>query len=257
MPHQISVLNPLNVSKRVLWVCLIVAFFVPGVAHGQIRDPLEPLNRKLDIFNALVGLAMTPVLFTWNEGVPEPIKQGVRNVHRNSGRPLVAINSVLQGDMENAVTAVSAFGVDTVYGFGGVFRVAKGLGMEDRKESFGQTLAVWGVGEGFYLVLPFYGPSNLRDTVGLVIEFAAPVNSSFYGSDIPPDSGLALFAITSIDDVASNKDFIANIYASSLDPYSTIKSFYEQDLLQRVYNGDPPVEEVNDPFSDFDAETVE
>nr|MCH9780171.1 VacJ family lipoprotein [Alphaproteobacteria bacterium] len=224
----------------------VVAVLVALPAHAQIRDPLEPVNRTIDRGNLLFVALMSPTLYIWSKAVPTPVKYGVQNVNRNLGRPLSVVSSLLQADIENAGLNFTAFWTNTLFGGFGLIDIGGRIGIDDRREDLGQVLAVWGFGEGIYLVLPLLGPNNLRDTIGLGLSFTLPLNSNIYGADVPPDMGLGFTAAAQLDNVASNSATLVDIYRNSLDAYSSIKSLYEQNLAQEIYNGNPPVEAVSD-----------
>jgi phospholipid-binding lipoprotein MlaA len=132
------------------------------------NDPLEGLNRGIFEFNRVVdGVLIKPAAQIYRGVLPQQAQDSVRSFLRNLRSPVILANDVLQGDMDRAGSTIGRFLVNTTLGIGGLFDVASELGMPFHDEDFGQTLAVWGVGEGPYLVLPLLGPSNPRDAVGL------------------------------------------------------------------------------------------
>jgi len=138
---------------------------------GEVYDPIEPVNRQIFAFNDAVDeVALEPAAEVYRDTLPETIRTGIANILRNLRTPLIFGNQVLQGDMEGAGTALVRFVTNTLAGLGGFLDPAGENGFEFEEEDFGQTLAVWGVGEGPYMVLPLLGPSNLRDTVGFVVD---------------------------------------------------------------------------------------
>ncbi len=138
---------------------------------GPDNDPLEFVNRFTFAFNgALDTMVLQPAAATYRFLLPDPVQDGVRNAMRNIGAPVVFANDIFQGEWERAETTAMRFLINTTLGVAGIFDVAAEWGYEYHDEDFGQTLAVWGVGEGFYLVLPLLGPSTARDTVGLVVD---------------------------------------------------------------------------------------
>src|SRR5690606_17780478 len=115
-------------------------------------------------FNDMVDtLVLQPAAATYRFIVPEPVQDGIRNVLRNLNGPVILANDLLQGEFDRAGDTAMRFLINSTIGLAGIFDVASDWGYEYHDEDFGQTLASWGVGEGFYLVLPLLGPSNLRD----------------------------------------------------------------------------------------------
>ena len=109
--------------------------------------------------------------------LPSPIQQ-VLAIFGNLRAPLVVVNQMLQGQGENAMQSTGRFLVNSTVGVFGLIDVAKRIGLEEKEEDFGQTLATWGVGDGFYIVLPLFGPSNLRDTTGMFMTMMTdPINA--------------------------------------------------------------------------------
>lgn len=136
------------------------------------NDPLEGMNRAIYSFNENLDKAvLKPVATGYKAVVPQPLRTGVTNFFNNLAYPTVIINSFLQGKFEQGTDDLMRFITNSSFGLFGLLDVATPAGMPAHNEDFGQSLAKWGVGEGPYLVLPFFGPSNARDTVGLVVDF--------------------------------------------------------------------------------------
>jgi len=209
-------------------------------AYEEANDPLEPMNRDIFAFNeAADKYVIRPLAEGYVAIVPAVGRRSVRNFLNNLRSPVVFANDVLQFDLERAgITAGRAI-VNTTAGIGGLFDVATEIGLPFHDEDFGQTLAVWGIGEGPYLMLPILGPSNPRDTVGLVADgFMDPLN--WYLDNI----GLGYLtyvraAIDGIDKRASVLDTLDEIKRTSLDFYATIRSLYRQRRIDEINNGEP------------------
>ena len=138
----------------------------------DIYDPWEGMNRNIYIFNAqLDRYVMVPVVNVYRDYVPFFLRQGVNNFFSNIASFNHTFNSALQLNGETTVNNGLRFISNTTIGIAGIFDVATGMGFPEIKEDFGQTLGYWGVGDGPYLVLPLFGPSNLRDTTGLAVDF--------------------------------------------------------------------------------------
>lgn len=136
-------------------------------------DPFEGFNRAMTFFNEVVdGIVFTPLVELYDIVAPDPFKESVHNVLSNAATPYTLINDLLQGEAQRAENSFGRFIANTFFGLAGVFDVAKNyFDIPAHTEDFGQTLAVWGADEGAYIVLPIFGPSTVRDTVGLVGGF--------------------------------------------------------------------------------------
>ncbi|WP_348765763.1 VacJ family lipoprotein [uncultured Salinisphaera sp.] len=133
-----------------------------------IYDPWEGFNRRVYRFNALADrYVLMPVVQTYRTVTPGFARTGVQNFFSNLGEINTFANSVLQAKPTSSVVTLSRFALNTTVGLAGLFDPASAIGLEQRNEDFGQTLGYYGVGAGPYLVLPFFGPSTLRDSIGL------------------------------------------------------------------------------------------
>lgn len=136
----------------------------------EIADPLEPFNRAMHQFNdKLYFWALKPVAQGYKAVVPEPARIGVKNIFSNLGFPARFLSCLLQADFGGAATEAGRFAVNTLWGIGGLLDPSSGKDLDLQKQNadLGQTLGVYGVGQGFYLVWPVFGPSSPRDTLGL------------------------------------------------------------------------------------------
>lgn len=142
-----------------------------AVEERHPDDPWEGFNRRVFAFNdALDRAVLKPVARGYRTVTPQPVQTGVGNFFSNLGEIRTALNSVLQGKPGNAGIASSRFLINTTLGIGGLWDYATHMEITGREEDFGQTLGVWGLGEGAYLVLPLLGPSTVRDTAGLPLD---------------------------------------------------------------------------------------
>jgi phospholipid-binding lipoprotein MlaA len=210
------------------------------------NDPLEGVNRAVFEFNRVVdGLLIKPAAQIYRGVLPQQAQDSVRSFLRNLRTPAILVNDVLQGDMDRAGTTISRFLVNTTLGIGGLFDVAGDhLGIPFHDEDFGQTLAVWGVGEGPYLVLPILGPSNPRDVVGLASEwFLDPVNLYFTNKEDEDWVPWVRAGLTGVDARARSLDALDQLERTSLDYYAAIRSLYRQNRDNQIRNnrsGDEP-----------------
>lgn len=204
----------------------------------QVNDPFEPLNRDIFEFNQAVDRALLkPVAKGYREYVPQYGRERVRDFLQNLRSPLVFANDVLQGDPDRAMQTLMRFAFNTGFGIGGLFDVAQEGGINPHEEDFGQTLAVWGVGEGPYIVLPIMGPSNPRDTTGLVVEWVVdPVNYRLdhagYEWAVWTRAGM-----TGIEKREKYLDVLDEVERQSIDYYAAVRSLYRQRRAAEVTNG--------------------
>ncbi len=209
--------------------------------YEEANDPLEEFNRHIDKANrAIDRYVLRPIASAYSSGVPSPLRDAVRNFFDNLRAPVILANDLLQGEGERAGITVARFLTNTTLGLGGFIDTAdKVFGLEFHDEDFGQTLAVWGVDEGFYLVLPLIGPSNPRDAVGIVVDsFLDPWNYLLTAADI--EYGPAVRSILNgIDLRARNIDTLDEIERTSIDSYATLRSLYRQRRADEIRNGDP------------------
>ena len=208
-------------------------------AYYETNDPIEPVNRAIFSFNqGLDAVILKPVASVYKQVLPQTLQDGIRNFLNNLRTPLILANNLLQGDIDGAHQTIARFTTNSIIGFGGFGDPAGDLGVKYRSEDFGQTLGVWGMGEGPYLMLPIFGPSNPRDLIGLVVESVAdPIDiwADNTDRDAIPISRLLL---RGIDRRAGNLKTIDELEKSSLDFYATVRSLYRQVRADEIRNGD-------------------
>lgn len=202
--------------------------------YRQINDPLEPLNRAVFAVNIEADrYILKPVAYFYREVVPRPIQQMMGNFLDNLRNPLTALNALLQGDADHAGTAMLRFSLNSAFGFAGIADVAAEMGFVRRDEDFGQTLAVWGVAEGPYLMLPLLGPSNARDATGRVGDyFGDPFTYLRYER-----FSYARFGAKFVDVRARNYELLNDLERTSVDFYAAIRSLYRQNRRDAIANG--------------------
>ena len=205
------------------------------VMYDEVYDPLEPMNRYFfDVNYALDALLLRPVAEIYRGVLPDAAQDSVRNFITNLWQPVYFINNVLQGEMDRAGDNMGAFFTNTFLGVGGLFDVAK---LDTQPEDMGQTLAVWGVDEGPYLVLPVFGPRTTRAAGGAVVDyFLNPVNyvAREHDWDYVP---VALFAADGIDTRSRSIEALDEIERTSIDFYAAIRSLYRQNRNNMILNG--------------------
>lgn len=164
-----------TMKKTTGWAGAVLAVvLLQGCATGpgaNPADPLEPFNRAMFSFNeGLDRTVLKPVATAYRDVTPQPVRTGVTNFFGNISDVWSMVNNLLQGKGEAAADSFFRVSTNTVWGLGGIFDVASEMRIPKHPEDFGQTLGVWGVGSGPYLVLPLLGPSSVRDTAGLVVD---------------------------------------------------------------------------------------
>jgi len=213
------------------------------------NDPYEQTNRTIfDLNNKVDRAVAKPVAKFYNHAVPQFARNGVHNFLANLDKPVTLGNDVLQGEPDRACETIGRFAVNTTLGVAGFIDVATMVGIPDHTEDFGQTLGVWGMPEGPYLVIPFMGPDPPRDLGGDVVDiFMDPLTYVHYrGSDTwnAVRSGVGV-----LDLRARNVDTLDQIERTSIDFYATTRSLYRQYRNSEIRNGKPLTDD-ND-LSDF------
>lgn len=232
----------------------VFALLASGCAVNQHtdpkNDPLEGFNRTMYSFNETVDKGLIkPIAVRYELFVPQPAQTGVGNFFNNLAYPIVIINSFLQGKFEQGAEDLQRFIYNSTFGLFGVLDVATPMGLEANNEDFGQTLGYWGVGRGFYLVLPFFGPSSVRDGVGLYVDVQADLLN--HHSDVSERN--QAWALKIIDRRARFLGAERVLKAAALDPYVFTREAYLQRRASLIRDGKPaPDEEEED--DDISAE---
>lgn len=208
----------------------------PAAVAQEPSDPLEPVNRVVYGLNELVDVMfLGPVSEAYGE-LPSPLRTGVRNVLDNLRAPVTFVNDLLQGERDRAGTTFARFFINSTLGVFGLFDIASELGHPKHQEDFGQTLAVWGLGDGPFLMLPLLGPSNLRDLGGLAVDrLALDPWTALAGSEV---QGVRAGA-EAVDTRHELDPVIRDLRRNSLDPYATLRSAYGQRRAAEIRNGRP------------------
>ena len=208
------------------------------------RDPWESFNRSMYEFNDTFDRAIArPVAQAYKDYMPGFVRNGVTNVFSNLDDVIVVINDILQFKFEQAAMDFARLIVNSIVGIFGLFDVATHFGLPKHNEDFGQTLAAWGVGDGPYLVLPFLGPKNVRDTVGMVADWQ--IDPVLQVSDDEARWGLTL--LRAIDTRTDLLEATNTMEKSGLDPYVFMRDAYFQFRLNRIHDGNPPREKLKEP----------
>ena len=216
---------------------------------GEPWDPLEPFNRMMfGINEMLLLIVVTPIVAPYEGTAPAELKEAVGHFIGNLQEPVTLVNNVLQGDLDRAWVTLARFVINSTIGIGGLFDQATDMGYEGRKEDFGQTLAVWGVPETFYLVLPGLGPLYPRDGVGKLVD-----------GYISPWQYVAPDEFTNTTTWVGRGQAYANVMPeldkvrkTSVDYYAAIRSMYTQKRRAEVLNGEQTNVPAIPDFSSID-----
>ena len=213
---------------------------------GPDNDPLEFINRFTFAFNdALDTVLFQPAAATYRVILPKPVRNGIRNVLRNLNGPVILANDLLQLEWDRAGDTFMRFLINSTIGVAGIFDVAAEWGYEYHDEDFGQTLGSWGVGEGFYLVLPLLGPSSARDTVGIVVDsYMDPWSYVLdYATKLSDDDITYIMigrrGLEGLDIRSRNIETIESIKADAVEYYARIRTLYRQNRESEIRNGAP------------------
>ncbi|MFH0789798.1 MAG: VacJ family lipoprotein, partial [Pseudomonadota bacterium] len=201
-----------------------------------IPDPLEPFNRAMFHFNdKLYFWVLKPVAQGYNNVVPEPARVGVKNFFSNLGFPARFVSCLLRADFKGAATQLGRFVVNTVWGVGGLLDPSSSeqLNIPKQDADLGQTLGVFGVGQGFYIVWPVLGPSSARDSVNIAGDyFLDPV--SYIN---PWYDWLAVRAYEEVNDASLSIGDYESLKEAAIDPYVALRDAYHQYRLKKVEAG--------------------
>lgn len=193
----------------------------------EIADPLEPFNRAMHQFNdKLYFWALKPVAQGYNAVVPEPARISVKNFFNNLGFPASFLSCLLQADFSGAATETGRFTINTIWGIGGLLDPASGkeLNLQEQDADLGQTLGIWGVGQGFYIVWPILGPSSPRDSMSIVGNyFLYPISyiSPWY-------AWLGVRAYQEVNAASLRIGDYEALKDAAIDPYIAFRDAYAQ-----------------------------
>lgn len=234
--------------RRLVCVLLLVGMTACASTGGpddsgapKVSDPIEPVNRVFFQFNrAMDKMFLRPLTELYVAVVPGFIRAGIHTLLDTMKYPLVAVNDLLQGEVDRFGQSTARFVTNVVLGFG--FLDVAGDSAPGHDEDFGQTLAVWGIPSGPYLMIPFFGPSTLRDGIGQGAEiYAAPVSRvvdyASTGNTIPLAFTFSRTGATAIDTRSQYLESFDELERTSLDFYATIRSLYIQKRRDEIRNG--------------------
>ena len=212
-------------------------------AYEEANDPLEPMNRTIfEINRGLDAAILKPLALAYRMLFSDDIRNGVRNITRNLNTPRNFIYDVLQGEPKRARDSAARFAVNSLAGAGGMLDVmAMDTGVEGEAiayhdEDMGQTFGVWGIGEGPYLMLPLFGPSNVRDAIGKVGDIFLDPFRFLMPNDVDTAFSISRRIAGGIDTRSRLIEALDEIERTSIDFYVTIRSLYRQHRAAEILN---------------------
>ena len=222
---------------------------ISGCATTQTNgnvDPIEPANRVFyNINDTLDKHLLKPVAQSYAKITPRPVRTSVTNFFDNLTYLNVVLNSLLQGKLDQGLSDATRFLFNSTIGIGGLFDVATPMGLPEHEEDFGQTMAVWGLGEGAYLYLPLNGPTTVRNTPDIVTSTL--LNPFFY------ITSTILYPISALNTINKRANLLeaTNIRdEAAVDPYTFTREAYLQQREFLIHDGNPPVKGYDDVFDD-------
>jgi phospholipid-binding lipoprotein MlaA len=235
--------------------CLIGSGCRPATDLSN-KDPLESFNRTVFSFNdALDQGVFRPTALAYRKTIPIPIRSSIDNFLKWLNGPVIITNGIMQGDLVAAKNSSTRFFMNTTSL--GLIDAAADFGIKHRSEDFGQTLGIYGVSSGPYVVLPLLGPTNVRDIIGRVVDnFLNPL--SYIGtlnSRLPYTVSKNI--VSAINFRSENFDQIDDLRTNSLDAYAKVRTIYGQRRRAAINNGKVPINiSTQDPskaFEEYDA----
>lgn len=243
----------IRVSVLILCVTLAGCATISDRGNRESDDPFEKLNRAVfDTNTALDDRFIKPIAETYREVVPQFVRDRFRSVIDNLAEPRIFVNDLLQGRPEAAGITSARFFINTIVGLAGLFDLATAQGFPKQTGDFGQTLYTWGAEDGPYVVLLFFGPSNVRDAFGLGVDlFTTPPALVVHGH-AATTTNFAVGTVDGIDLRSRNIETLDEIKASAIDYYAHMKSIarqYRQAQLREASGRKAEPQELVDPES--------
>ena len=234
-------MQKLSSLKFLVTVFVMTILFAPQIKSDD--ECFEGVSRAVFKFNMAVDdIVLEPLAKGYNK-LPSPVKQGTNNFTSNIGTLLSIPNNILQGNIKQLGHSIGSFALNTTVGVLGFLNPAEKLGLKPNKEDVGQTLGSYGIGPGCYFVLPIFGPTTARDSIGLLADtFVDPfAHVTIRENEILGASGNSLdyYSVkgtSAVDFRAENDKNFQSLEKNSLDLYSSLKSIYLQDRDNKIKN---------------------
>ena len=234
----------LILKKINITIILSLLFSSTFVLSDEVNDPFENLNRKTFEFNEKMDEKIAkPIAQTYSQ-LPPKIKKGVSNFFDNLEEVDTFVNQLLQGKPKESINDLTRFLINTTIGLGGFIDVASKMGLERHEEDFGQTLAVWGVGQGPYIMLPILGPSTLRDTLSRPVSSFLSVTFHMTETDVN-------IALKGMDAIETREKLLDVEALLSGDKYAFVKDAYIQSIYYEIKDGIDVEDDFIDDMDDF------
>ena len=219
-------------------------FLSINIISDEVNDPFEEFNRKTFEFNENVDEKILKPVAKFYSNFPPKIKNGVTNFFNNLEDVETSINQLLQGKPKKSINDISRFIINSTIGLAGFIDVASKIGLERHEEDFGQTLAVWGVGSGPYIMLPGLGPSTLRDTLSRPVSSFSSITFHMTDTDVN-------IALKTIDAIETRERLLDVESLLSGDKYSFVKDAYIQSINYEIKDGINVEDDFVDDMDDF------
>jgi len=255
-----------NMNRILLRLALTLSLILAATgcatntSTSPVYDPYESFNRKVYAFNTELDKGLLePTARTYRFLLADPIEDGIGNVFSNFRDVTVFVNAVLQGKFKQAASDAGRFVVNSTIGVAGIFDVGTRIGLPKHTDTFGQTLGVWGVGEGPFLMLPFLGPANGRAATGIVVDGA----TTYLPNYLTDDTDL-LMGGRVLDIVSTRARLLSAgrlLDTAALDPYQLLRDIWVKRHREATFEGKREVslgeEEEFDEFEDFEDEDLD
>jgi phospholipid-binding lipoprotein MlaA len=227
--------------KKFLFIFLLLA---APLILAEVKDPFEEINRTFFNINEKVDeVALKPIALTYSK-TPDPIKNGVTNFFRNLKEIDNTLNQVLQGKPKYAVNDLSRFLINSTLGLGGILDPASSMGLKRHDEDFGQTLGLWGISPGPYLMVPFLGPTSTRDLLSRPI-------SSFLEVTFHMDDSNVRLSLSALDAIETRERLLEVESLLSGDKYNFVRDSYSQSREYEIKDGINVEDAFTDDMDDF------
>ncbi len=220
-----------------------------NAGHSDPKDPLESINRPFWTFtwDYADKYVLKPTSQAYVNNVPDPLREGLYNMAMNLNEPASAINNLLQGKFKDAGKSTGRFLLNSTIGLFGFFDPASDFEWSGTQEEFGEVLGTYGVGDGPYLVVPGLGPSSVREEVGdFVDRYYWPLAVIDFWPNLARNLVIGLERRAALSDQDKLID-------EAVDPYEFVKNAYFQNMVYKVYDGNPPIEINEEEEAEIDA----
>lgn len=248
-----SVARPLRMAGSLGLVALVLMSCGPAPVATGINDPDEAKNREIHAFNLAVDRTLLrPTATTYSSILPEPLEEGISNFATNLDAPGDVLNNLMQARPGRAAENTLRFAVNSTIGIAGIFDPATAMGIPGKPTDFGETLHVWGVGEGQYAEVPFVGPTTGRDFTGILVDVALnPVRLALPNPEAYYATGAKV--ASRLSDRARYGDMVDSVLYESADSYAQARLLYLQNRRFQLGGGAADAEAgFEDPYADFE-----